>query len=321
MRAVVYDEYGSADVLRIEEVPTPTPTDDRVLLRVRATSVNSWDWDLVEGDILSRLEGGLRRPQRRILGIDVAGVVVRSGPDASLFAEGDEVFGDLSGSGFGAFAEFVVAPERVLAPKSVSLTFEQAAAVPHAGVLALQSLQGKRPVQKGDRVLINGAGGGVGSFGIPLARMMGAEVTGVDTAAKADTMRSFGADHVIDYQAQDFTKRGERYDVIVDVTSRRSVVAYRRALEPGGAAVVVGGSVAALLGTATLGTLLSRTTDKRYSVLVHKPNADDLAELNRHIEAGIVAPVIDSVWTLDQISEAVSVVGRGEAQGKVVVRI
>ena len=321
MRAVVYDEYGSADVLRVEDVPTPTLTDDGVLVQVRATSVNSWDWDLIGGDVLGRLAGGLRKPRRRIPGIDVVGTVVRSGPDASLFAEGDEVFGDLSGVGFGAFAEFVVAPERVLAPKSPSLTFEQAAAVPHAGLLALQSLRGKRPVQPGDRVLINGAGGGVGSFGIPLARMMGAEVTGVDAEAKFDVMRSFGAEHVIDYRAQDFTKQGERYDVILDVTSRRSVIAYRRALEPGGAAVLVGGSIPALLGTATIGALLSRTTDERYSVLVHRPNRDDLAELNRHIEAGTVTPVIDSVWPLEEISEAVALVGRSEAKGKVIVTV
>jgi NADPH:quinone reductase-like Zn-dependent oxidoreductase len=319
MRAVVYDEYGSPEVLHVVDTPTPEPGAGEVLVLVGATSVNSWDWDLVGGDLIGRLQGGLRKPRRRILGIDVAGTVVDRGADASRFEVGREVFGDLSGVGFGAFAEYVAVPERVLAPKPATLSFEQAAAIPHAGVLALQSLRDHRRIAPGDRVLINGAGGGVGSFGIPLARMWGAHVTGVDAERKFDTMRAFGADEVIAYETDDFTKAGKRHDLIVDVTSHRSMLAYRRALRPHGAAVVVGGSIPALLGTATVGTLMSKMGDKRYAILAHKPSPEDLLELSGYIEAGALAPVIDSTWPLDRIGDAMSVLARGAARGKVIV--
>ncbi|MDJ0791673.1 MAG: NAD(P)-dependent alcohol dehydrogenase [Acidimicrobiia bacterium] len=321
MRAVVYGEYGSTNALHVIDVPTPTPAADQVLVRVGATSVNSWDWDLIEGGILARLEGGLREPRRRILGIDVAGTVVGVGQHVTSFVEGDEVFGDLSGVGFGAFAEYVVAPAGALARKSPSLTFVQAAAVPHAGLLALQGLRGKRSIEPGDKVLINGAGGGVGSFAIPLARKWGAEVTGVDREEKLEAMQTWGAHHVIDYEAVDFTRTGIRYDLIFDVTSRRTVLAYPRALAVGGSSVVVGGSIPALLSTVTMGTLLTKATDRQYSVLVHRPNPDDLDQLNGFFEAGLLEPVIDSIWSLDQIRDAVQLIADGAAKGKVVVTV
>ena len=247
MKAMVYGKYCSPAVLRLEEVQKPAPDDDEVLIRVHASSVNSWDWDLVRGrPYLARI-GAFRKPRYKILGADIAGRVEAVGRGVRRFQAGDEVFGDISGCGWGGFAEYVCARADVLALKPPSMTFEEAASLPQAGLLALQGLRTYGEPLPGQRVLINGAGGGVGTFGIQVAKSLGAEVTGVDIAEKFDVMRSVGADHVIDYMREDFTRGGQRYDLILDVTAQRSMFDYRRALTPRGVYVGVGGATGRML--------------------------------------------------------------------------
>ena len=220
MKAIVYHKYSPPDVLELNEVEKPTPKDDEVLIKIHAASVNSWDWDLLRGKpFVNRLLFGLLKPKINILGVDIAGQVEAVGRNVKRFEPGDEVFGDISGCGFGAFAEYVCARENVLALKSTSMTFQEAAAVPQAAVLALQGLRDKGQIQKGQKVLINGAGGGAGSFAVQIAKSFGAEVTGVDSTGKLDMMRSIGADQVIDYTQEDFTKNGQVYDLILDVVT------------------------------------------------------------------------------------------------------
>ncbi len=248
MKAIVYDEYGSPDVLRLEGIDEPTVGDDDVLVRVHAASVNSWDWDNLRGKpFLTRVLWGLFRPRRRVLGADIAGRVEAVGKNVTRFRPGDEVFGDLCESGWGGFAEYARARENALALKSHKMTFEQAAAFPQAGVMALQGVRDYGRLQPGQKVLINGAGGGVGTFAIQMAKAYGAEVTGVDSTKKLDLMRSLGADHVVDYTTQDFAKDGRRYDVILDVTAQRSMFDYRRVLNPTGVYIMIGGATVRIL--------------------------------------------------------------------------
>jgi NADPH:quinone reductase-like Zn-dependent oxidoreductase len=312
MRAVVYHEYGSPDVLTCDDVDTPAINDDEVLLRVLATSINSWDWDLLTGTPFYSRIGGMRRPKFPVLGADVAGRVELVGKDVTRFKPGDEVFGDLSASGWGGFAEFAGAKEKTLALKPASLTFEQAAAVPQAAVLALQGLRDKRDIQPGDKVLINGAGGGTGTFGIQIAKSYGAEVTAVDAGAKLDIMRSLGADHVIDYAQDDFTDSGETYDLILDVVANRSMRAYKRSLAADGVCVVVGGKTRTLLGTVILG-------GRNVVILIHRPNAGDLAILGQMLEAGTIEPIIDNTFKLEDATAALRSFGEGGVQGKIVI--
>lgn len=261
MKAMVYTNYGSPDVLRLEEVAKPTARDNEVLIHVRASSPNAWDWDLLRGrPYLTRI-GGVRNPRYNILGADIAGRVEAVGRDVKELSPGDEVFGDISGNGWGGFAEYVCARERVLTLKPNSMTFEQAAAVPQAAVLALQSLR-KGQIRAGHRVLIVGAGGGVGTFAVQIAKSSGANVTGVDRLDKLDMLRSIGADHVIDYAQEDFSRNGHQYDLIVDVVVNRSIFDYTRALAPRGSLVVVGGATGRIWQTVTLGPLVSRLSKK-----------------------------------------------------------
>ncbi|MBU1822442.1 MAG: NAD(P)-dependent alcohol dehydrogenase, partial [Bacteroidetes bacterium] len=268
MKAVVYSRYGAAEVLQPAEVPTPVPKDNEVLVKVQAASVNSWDWDLVTGKpLLYRLLFGIFRPRYPIIGSDIAGRVEAVGKDVTQFKPGDEVFGDISGSGFGAFAEYACAPAKVLALKIPSMTFEQAAATPQAGVLALQGLR-QGQLAAGQKVLINGAGGGVGTFAVQMAKVAGAQVTAVDRADKLDLLRSLGAAHVMDYRREDFTKTAHTYDLILDMVARHSVADCRRALNPGGRYVIVGGKVGALIKTATLSSW-SKPEGKQVGLLMH----------------------------------------------------
>lgn len=319
MRAVVYREYGSPDVLNLEEVEKPSPRDGEVLVQVHAASINSWDWDLLTGTFLTRLLGAPLRPKYRILGADIAGRIEAVGGNVTSFRPGDEVFGDISGSGWGGFAQYVCARESVLAPKSPNLSFEEAASIPQAGVLALQGLRYRGPIRPGQKVLINGAGGGVGTFAVQIAVSSGAEVTGVDKAEKLDMLRSLGADQLIDYTQEDFTKSGQRYDLILDVAAYHSIFDYRRALSPSGTYVTVGGSTPRILQIALLGPLLSRTGDKTLGILMHRPNRDDLIALNDLIESGKVIPVIDRRYPLAEVPEALRYFGEGQVQGKVVI--
>lgn len=250
MRAVVCSAYGMPEQLRLTEVARPVPKAGEVLIRVKAASLNSWDWDLLRGQpFLVRL-GGLLRPPYPILGADVAGVVEAAGEGVTRFAVGDAVFGDLSGANWGGFAEYVAAPEAALAAIPAGVSFEAAAATPQAGLLAWQGLRWKGEVQPGDKVLINGGGGGAGTFAIQLAKRAGAEVTGVDRAEKAELMRSVGADRVIDYAVTDYTAEGERYDLILDMVAARPLAHYRRALSPRSRFVMVGGKTSTILTVA-----------------------------------------------------------------------
>lgn len=321
MQAVVYTRYGSADVLHLAEVATPTPGDDEVLVRVHAASVNSWDWDLVTGQPpIYRLMFGLRTPKYPIIGSDIAGRVEAVGSKVTRFQPGDEVFGDISGDRFGAFAEYACANADILARKPASISFEDAAALPQAAVLALQGLR-QGELQQGKRVLINGAGGGVGTFAVQLAKASGAEVTGVDSAPKLEMLRTLGADHVIDYAQTDFTRNGQPYDLILDMVARRSVGDYLRALGPGGMLVVVGGRLEAIFQTVTLGAWLARRQQKGMGLLLHKPDASDLEHLTGLVAAGTLVPIIDRYCPLGETAEAVRRLGAGEVKGKVVITV
>jgi NADPH:quinone reductase-like Zn-dependent oxidoreductase len=317
MRAVVYDRYGSPDSLRVEDVPTPSPAPNQVLVRVLATSINLSDWETLHGAPLYSRIGGLRRPARRTLGSDIAGRVEAVGSGVSRFLAGDEVYGDNLDLK-GGFAEFAVAPESVLARKPKELTFAEASTIPQAGAIALQ---GTVPANAGHQVLINGAGGGSGSFAIQLAKRAGAHVTGVDNAAKLDFMRSLGADEVIDYRSQEFTRTGERYDLVLDLVASRSALACRRALARGGRYWCVGGSIPALLGVATIGSVAGRLTGRRLGVLVVRQGPAQFEPLADLCVAGDVDIHIDRTFGLDEVPQALRHVGEGLACGKVVVTI
>ena len=315
MRAVVYDRYGPPEVLRVDDVPTPTPTTSQVLLRVFATSINLSDWEGLRGAPLYARLGGLRAPARRTLGSDVAGRVEAVGSGVSRFRAGDEVYGD-NLQLMGGFAEYAVAPESVLAPKPAELTFAEASTIPQAAAIALQGTAGVAP---GQRVLINGAGGGSGTFAIQLAKRAGAHVTGVDNAGKLDFMRSLGADDVIDYRSADFTRTHAPYDLVLDLVAHRSPFAYRRALAPGGRYRCVGGRVRNLLAIVTVGSIIARLTRRRMGMLVVHQGPTYFSPLTDLCVAGDIGIHIDRTFGLDEAPEALRYVGEGRARGKVVV--
>ena len=321
MKAVVYQKYGSPDVLELKEVEKPTPKDNEVLIKVHAASVNDWDWGLLRGKpFMNRLFFGLLKPKIKTIGGDIAGRIEAVGRNVKKFQPGDEVFGDLSGCGFGGFAEYVCARENALVLKPASMTFEEVAAVPQAAVLALQGLRDKRQIQPGQKVLINGAGGGAGTFAVQIAKSFGAEVTGVDSTRKLDMVRSIGADQVIDYTQEDFTKNEQRYDLILDVAAYHSIFDYKRALSPKGIYVMVGGSTARIFQAMLLGPWISMTGSKKMGILAHKPNKD-LAFMKELFEADKVVPVIDRRYPLSEVAEALRYFGEGHAQGKVVITL
>ncbi len=318
MKAIVYNEYGGPDVLRYEEVATPVPLDGQVLIRVHAASINSWDWDMVRGRPYLVRMWGLRRPRYIIPGADIAGTVEDVGKNVTRFSPGDEVFGDLSDAGWGGFAQYVTAPAQSLTPKPPGISFQQAASLPQAGVMALQSLREKKRVEPGTRVLINGAGGGVGTIAIQLARSMGADVTGVDSSEKADLMRSLGAHSVIDYRAQDWTRGEKTYDLAIDVAAQYSVFQYRAALRPGGAYVMIGGATGRILQVVTVGAVVSALGDRKLSILAHEANRD-LAYLGDLVSSGSLTPVIDRVYPLSNTAEAFRYYSSGDVRGKIVI--
>ena len=330
MKAVILNKYGSPDYLELIEVDQPDPKDNEVLVKVHATSVNSWDGDIIKGiPFVNRLMFGIRKPKARIMGIDIAGQVEKVGSNVKELQAGDEIFGDISGCGMGAFAEYVCVPENILALKPEGMTFEEAAAIPHTGVLALQGLRDKGHIQEGQKVLINGAGGGSGTFAVQIAKLFGAEVTCVDTSRKFNMLRSIGADHVIDYTQEDFTKKGQVYDLILDVVTYRSISDYKRLLSPKGIYVMLGGgSYARVFQGMLLGPLISMTESlsggqvgKKMGILRHKPNKKDLQYLTELFEAGKVVPVIDKSYRLSEVAEAFRYFGEGLAQGKVVITV
>jgi NADPH:quinone reductase-like Zn-dependent oxidoreductase len=320
MKAIVYTEYGSPDVLQLKEVAKPVPTDDELLIRVHAVSVNGSDKENLIGKPLYARLAGLRKPRQQILGSDIAGRVEMVGKNIRDFQAGDEVFGEIPGY-HGGFAEYVCVPEKTLTRKPPSMTFEEAAAIPQAGVIALQGIRVKGQVQPGQKVLINGAGGSAGTFAVQLAKLGGAEVTGVDNPGKLDFLRSLGADHVIDYTREDFTKNGKQYDLILDVIAHRSVFAYARALRPNGTYFFVGGSVAVLFQALLLGPLIKKATGKNIRLLVVPQNRPDLVSIAALCEAGKVTPVIDRRYPLSEVPEALRYVGEGRHKGKVVITL
>ena len=320
MKAIVYTRYGPPEVLQLKEVAKPTPKDDEVLIKVQAVSVNRSDWEGLRGKPLYARIGGLLRPRHHILGSDIAGRVEVAGRNVSRFQPGDEVFGDILGR-LGGFAEYVCARESALAPKPATLTFEEAAAIPQSAVIALQGIRDKGQVQPGQKVLINGAGGGAGTFAVQLAKMYGAEVTGVDNTGKLDSMRSLGADHVIDHTREDFTKNGNQYDLILDIVAHRSVFSYKRALRSDGSYFLAGGSVATMLQILVVGPWIRATTGKKVRILAVRPNIEDVEFTKDLIEAGKVTPVIDKTYPLSEVPEAIGYVGDGRAQGKVVITV
>jgi NADPH:quinone reductase-like Zn-dependent oxidoreductase len=317
VKAVVYERYGGPDVLRVRDVPIPTPGAGQVLVRVAATSVNLSDWECLRGSPPYARIGGWRTPALATLGSDIAGRVEDVGAGVTRFTPGDEVYGD-NLQLKGGFAEYAVVPESALAPKPVELSFVEASAIPQAGAIALQGTAG---AAQDRRVLVNGAGGGSGSFAIQLAKLTGAHVTGVDNAGKLDFMRSLGADEVIDHHRDDFTRADQPYDLVLDLVAHRSAFAYRRALAPGGRCRCVGGSVRALLGVLTVGAVVGLVTGRRLGVLAVKegpPHFERLAEL---CVSGDVRVHVDRTFGLDDVPAALAHVGEGRALGKVVVTL
>ena len=320
MKAIVRETYGPPEVLHLAEVPVPPVGDGDVLVRVRAASANAGDWHLLRGTPLPfRLVAGLRTPRFRIIGTDIAGVVEAVGRSVTQFRPGDEVFGELSRCGFGAYAEFAVAPERALALKPADLSFEEAAALPTAGCTALQGLR-KGRIQRARRVLINGASGGVGTFAVQIAKAFGAEVTAVCSTRNVNVVRSIGADHVIDYTTDDFARHGGRYDLILATNGDRSIWDYRRALTADGCYAMTGGSNRQLAEALLLGPLLS-TGRQRFGNVLVKPTQADLLVLKELCERGKMRPVIDREFALSDVPAAVRYVEDGHARAKVVVTI
>jgi NADPH:quinone reductase-like Zn-dependent oxidoreductase len=323
MKAIVYTHYGSPDVLQLNEIERPTPRDNEVLVQVHAVSVNAGDLHVLRADpFLIRLMGyGLLRPKNTILGAAIAGRIEAVGANVTQFQPGDDVFGDVSESGWGGFAEYVCARADAMVLKPSRLSFEEAAAVPVAAVTALQGLRDKGHIQAGQKVLIYGASGGVGTFAVQLAKSFGAEVTAVCSTRNVDIMRSLGADHVIDYTREDFTQNGEQYDLILAANGNRSISEYKRALRPNGTYVMTGGSEKQMFQAMLLGPWLSMTGTKKMGNVMAKPNTRDLGFVKELLEEGLVIPVIDRRYPLRETAEALRYLEAGHARGKVVITV
>ena len=326
MKAIVRDRYGSPDVLELRDIAKPVVKDDEVLVRVRASSVNTADIDYLRGrPTFARVTPGLyglRRPTNRVLGLNVAGEVEAVGKAVTEFRPGDDVFGDMTLHGFGAFAEYVSAPERAFGKQPAGMTHEESATLPHAAVLALQGLRSGRGIQAGHRVLINGASGSVGPFAVQIAKALGAEVTGVCSTAKMELVRSAGADQVIDYTQADFTRNGQRYDRIIDIAGSHSIFDCRRALRAHGTYVWVGGPTARLLQALVLGPLISLVGNRKMGMLPWKPFPKaDVALLTKLVVAGAVRPVIDRRYPLAEVPNALRYLEAGQALGRIVITI
>lgn len=322
MKAIVYTKYGSPDVLHLQEVEKPVPSDDDVLVKVYAAATNAADWHLLRGDpFLLRLAYGLLTPKYTIPGADIAGRVEAVGKNVKQFRPGDEVFGDISGCGWGGFAEYVCARENVLALKPAKSSFEEVAAVPMAAVTALQGLRDKGQIQAGQKVLINGASGGVGTFAVQIAKSFGAEVTGVCSPRNVAMVRSIGADRVIDYTQEDFTQNGQGYDLILAANGYHPLSDYQRALNPGGIYVATGGSMAQIFEPMLVGPFISMSGNKKISTLSATPNQKDLVFIKELVETGKIVPVIDRRYPLNETAEAFRYLEERHARGKVIITV
>jgi len=321
MKAIIHHKYGSPDVLELKDIDKPVVDDDTVLVRVRAASVNAFDWHIMRGlPYFVRMEAGLRKPKRSVAGVDVAGHVEAVGKNVTQFQPGDEVFGQRGG----AFAEYVCAGENNFVLKPANLTFEQAAAVPMAGFTALQGLRDKGQLQPGQRVLINGAAGGVGTFAVQIAKAFGADVTGVCSTRNVDMARSIGADQVMDYTREDFTRSGQRYDLTLDIAGNRSLSDCRRVMAPNGILVLVGGEgrrMGPILARLLAAVVWSRFASQKMLPFLAQRNKEDLIILKELIEAGKVTPVIDRTYPLSETPEAIRYLEEGHARGKVVITV
>lgn len=321
MKAVTYERYGQPEVLQLKEVEKPAPKDDEVLVKVRAGSVNAYDWHILTADIfLVRLNRGLLKPKISVLGADIAGVVEAVGPNVQQFKPGDAVYGCLSVCGDGGFAEYACATENALTLKPINLSFEEAAAVPMAALTALQGLRDDGKIQPGQKVLIHGSAGGVGTYAVQLAKFFGAEVTAVCSTRNIEQTRALGADQVIDYTKEDFAKLGQPYDLILGVNGYRPISVYRDALKPGGIYAMAGGKPAQMFQALLLGRWMSRG-GKKMGVVSAKVIQRDLVFLRELLEAGKIRPVIDQRYTLAETAEALRYLGTGHARGKVVVTV
>lgn len=321
MKAVVLTRFGPPDVLRLQDVDEPSPEDDEVLLKVHATAVNDWDWQFMNGRPFAlRLLYGVFTPKVDILGAEVSGRVEAVGAKAIKFHVGDEVYGDISESGFGGFAEYVCVREDALTRKPAEMTFEQATSLPHASALAMQGLIDRGQIHEGAKVLINGAGGGVGTLGVQIAKTFGAETTGVDSGAKLGMMRSVGFDHIIDYEREDFTDNGQQYDLILDTKTTRSPFRYLRSLRRDGIYVTVGGHLPRLLQAVILGPLIALLTNKKIRVVALEPNKD-MNRINELFRAGKLECVLDGPFALRDVPEAIQLFGDGRHMGKVVISV
>ena len=320
MKAVVRTQYGSPDVLQLTDVAKPVPKDDEVLVKIHAASANAMDWRMLRGKpAFARIMiGGLLVPKHRILGGDIAGRVEAVGSNVKEFRPGDDVFGAI---GVGGFAEYACATEDRLAPKPANRSFEQAAAMPVAALTALQGLRDNGRIKAGQRVVIDGASGGVGTFALQIAKAFGAEVTAVCSTSSMATARSLGADHVIDYMQQDFTKDAQRYDLIFAANAHHSIFAYRRALSPDGIYVMAGGGGPQILQGMLLGPLLSKIGRRKMGIVMAKRNKQDLLVLRDLLEAGKITPVIDRRYPLSGVAEALRYLEARHAKGKVVITI
>ena len=322
MKAIIYERYGGPEVLQLAEVDKPALKENGLLIRVQAASVNRSDWEGLTGSPAYVRIGGMFKPRSKILGSDIAGTIEEVGKDVTRFRAGDEVFGDILYAGGGGFGEYVSVPESTpMALKPVGLTFENAAALPQAGVLGIQGMRAKGGVQPGHKVMINGAGGGGGTFAIQVAKSLGAEVTGVDSAIKLDLMRSVGADKVVDYTKENFSRGTDKYDRILDFAGSRSVFAFRRALAEGGVYLVVGGPVRRLLQAFIVGGVISKLGSKSLGVLMARPNSKDLEYLADEVVAGRIKPVIDETFELAEVPEALKRLGEGRSLGKIVITV
>jgi NADPH:quinone reductase-like Zn-dependent oxidoreductase len=323
MKAMVTEKYGSPDVLELKEVDKPAPGENDVLIKVRAASLNAFDWHMLLPDpfMVRLMGGGLLKPKNRILGTDMAGRVEAVGGNATQFKPGDEVYGDLARWGCGACAEYACAPEEALGPKPGNMTFEQTAAVPMAALTALQGLRDKGHIQKGQKVLVNGASGGVGTFAVQIAKFFAAEVSAVCSTGNMDLARSLGADHVIDYTREDFTRSGRQYDLILAANGFHPLADYKRALAPGGTYVMTGGSMRQIFQAMLLAPWYSMTGGKKMGGITAQANQKDLVFVKELMEAGKVVPVIDRVYPLSEAPEALRYLVAGHARGKVVIKV
>lgn len=320
MKAIVYEKYGSVDQLQLREVEKPVPKENEVLIKIAAASVNSWDWDLLRGRPYIVRLGGFSKPKHPILGADVAGIVEAIGSKVSRFKIGDKVYGDLCNSGWGGFAEYTTAHEKWIEPKPDFMNYQDAAAIPQAATMALQALKDKVKVEKGQKVLIIGAGGGVGSFAIQLAKLFGAEVCGVDHTDKLEFMKSLGTDQVIDYSYQGIDAHGKNYDLVIGVVGNQTLGEYRKVLAPKGKYIMVGGNSSLILQSMFLGPFLSLFSSRKSGILAAKPNKglDFLEDLYQKKE---VIPYIEKTYTLEDVPLAISHLKEGKAKGKLIITV